>query len=327
MILLVDRRGERLPFAELAEHWPLSGWRAVEAAPGGKNEHFRLTAGAGDYFLRRSYRSKRAEELREQLQLMQLLRRRGLPVPEPVPTVAGDTHAVVEGRLWTVTKALTGAPYRADRPAHTLGLGRMLATYHRTVADLVRSRREPGPLVELRDRAGTARLDPWLAERAAEVVHELTILAPALPQLMIHGGARRGSLLYDGDRVAAVLDFDSARWDVRVLDLAVAAHDVGKVYTVLGAADHKVALDLDRIEQLLRGYTQVGSLAPAEVEALPLLIEAKRLKRALGRLSRLSSGEVLSANDHAKIELERGRVRWLHEHRRDLADACTAQAR
>jgi homoserine kinase type II len=319
---MVDRRGERLPFSELAEHWPLSGWTEVQAVAGGKNEHFRVTAGAGTFFLRRSYRSKSVRELRAQLELMQLLARRGLPVPEPVQTLHGDWHAVVGGRLWVVTGALAGAAYRADRPVHTRELGRTLAAYHQTVADLPCERGEPGPLVELRQHVGVAGLDPWLAGCAAELTREITGLAPGLPRVMIHGGARRGSVLYDGDRVAAILDFDSARPDVRVLDLAVAAHDVGKVYTVLGAEDHKVALDLTRVAELLHGYRQVGLLSPAEVEALPLLIEAKRLKRALGRLSRLRSGEALSANDHAKVDLERRRVRWLRDHRRDLADTC-----
>lgn len=324
-ITMLDRRGERLPFDELAEHWPLSGWSRVQPVAGGKNEHFRVGAGAGAFFLRRSYRSKSVQELRGQLELMQLLAHRGLPVPEPVQTVSGDRYAVVEGRLWVVTTALAGTAYCSDRPAHTRELGRTLAAYHHTVADLPCEEGEPGPLVELRHHIGAPAVDPWLADRAAAVAREMTDLVPDLPRVVIHGGARRGSLLYDGDTVAAVLDFDSARPDVRVLDLAVAVHDVGKVYTVLGAEDHKVTLALDRITELLHGYRLVGSLTQAEVEALPLLVEAKRLKRALGRLSRLRSGEVLSGNDRAKIELERKRLRWLRDHRRDLAEACATR--
>jgi homoserine kinase type II len=59
----------------------------------------------------------------------------------------------------------------------------------------------------------------------------------------------------------------------------------------------------------------------AEIEALPLLLEAKRLKRGLGRLSRSRHGERLSDNDYMKIRLEDHRIAWLDEHRNALAAA------
>ncbi len=60
----------------------------------------------------------------------------------------------------------------------------------------------------------------------------------------------------------------------------------------------------------------------AEVQALPLLLEAKRLKRSLGRRLRVVHGEPLSENDHAKIRLEDSRLAWLDEHRDDVAAVC-----
>ncbi len=58
------------------------------------------------------------------------------------------------------------------------------------------------------------------------------------------------------------------------------------------------------------------------MEALPLLLEAKRLKRGLGRRSRALDGEVLSDNDYEKIRLEDQRLAWLDEHREALAGVC-----
>ena len=51
-------------------------------------------------------------------------------------------------------------------------------------------------------------------------------------------------------------------------------------------------------------------------------MEAKRLKRALGRLRRREDGEPLSDNDHAKIAQEGRRLQWLDDHRDDVAAAC-----
>jgi homoserine kinase type II len=198
----------------------------------------------------------------------------------------------------------------------------VLGRYHRLVADLPAEVAEPPALAELRERVARPDVEPALRARAVEVVGRLTALLPELPRVVVHGGARRGSLLFDGERVVGVLDLDSAHPDVRVLDLAVAVHDVGKVYTRLGDEDHKVALDLDRVAAVLTAYRGEVRTAPAEVEALPLLLEAKRLKRALGRINRARAGEQLSDNDHAKIHLEDNRLLWLDEHRAELVATC-----
>ncbi|SFK58421.1 phosphotransferase enzyme family protein [Geodermatophilus ruber] len=317
-----DRAGQALPLTELAGLWPLGGWHSVGPVPGGKNEHLRVVTGAGVHYLRRSYRSKPREELHAQLRLMRLLRDRGFPAPEVLPTSTGTEVAELSGRWWIATRGIEGTRFDDASPAHLRALGRTLARYHRVVADQPAAVAEPPVLAELRRRVGEEGMDPALRDRAAHLVEGLTALAPELPRVVVHGGARRGSLVFAGEEVVGVLDFDSAHPDVRVLDLAVAVHDVGKVYTRLGEADHKVALDLDRVAELLAAYRAQAPLTAAEIEALPLLLEAKRLKRGLGRRVRQREGEALSANDHAKIRLEDARLAWLDQHRRALTAAC-----
>ncbi|MGY1638540.1 phosphotransferase enzyme family protein [Geodermatophilus sp. SYSU D00742] len=319
---VLDRAGQPLPLAELAALWPLGGWRTVGPVPGGKNEHLRVVARDGVHYLRRSYRSKSREELVGQLALMRLLRHRGFPAPEVVPTRTGLDHAELAGRSWIATRGVEGTPFDDSSPAHVRALGRTVGRYHGVVADLPAEVGEPPVLAELRRRLDEPALDPALRARAERVVHRLTALLPELPRVVVHGGARRGSLVFAGDEVVGVLDFDSAHPDVRVLDLAVAVHDVGKIYTRLGADDHKVALDLPRVTELLAAYGREVRLTAAEAEAVPLLVEAKRLKRGLGRRVRVCAGEPLSANDHAKIRLEDSRLAWLDEHRDDLVAAC-----
>lgn len=320
----LDRAGEELPLAELAALWPLGGWSSISPVTGGKNEHLRVAAADGVHYLRRSYRAKPRDELTGQLRLMQLLRDRGFPAPEVVPSRTGADHVELYGRLWIATRGVEGTPFDDGSREHLRALGRTLARYHAVVADLPAVAAEPAVLSELRSRGNERDMEPALRARTEQIVKQLTGLLPNLPRVVVHGGARRGSLVFAGDEVAGVLDFDSAHPDVRVLDLAVAVHDVGKVYTRLGEADHKVALDLDRVTELLVAYSRDARPTAAEAEALPLLLEAKRLKRGLGRRSRVLGGEPLSANDHAKIQLEDYRLAWLDEHRDALAAACRA---
>ena len=320
--MLLDRAGQELPLAELAASWPLGGWTSVTLVPGGKNEHFRVAAADGIHYVRRSYRSKPLVELVGQLRLMRLLRDRGFPAPEVIPTCTGTDHVELFDRLWIATRGIEGQPFDDGSREHVRQLGRTLARYHGVVADQPADVAEPAVLRELRSRGDDRGVDPALQTRAAHVVEHLAVLLPELPRMVVHGGARRGSLVFSGDQVVGVLDFDSAHPDVRVLDLAVAVHDVGKVYTRSGAADHKVALDLDRVTELLDAYSREMRPTEAEVEALPLLLEAKRLKRGLGRRSRVRGGETLSDNDYEKIRLEDQRIAWLDEHRDALAAAC-----
>jgi homoserine kinase type II len=224
--------------------------------------------------------------------------------------------------LWVVTRGLVGSPFDDGSRAHVRALGRTLGRYHRVVADQPAVVTLPLVLTELRARVAQPDLEPGVRARALRVIDRLTALLPDLPRVVVHGGARRSSLIFAGDQVVGVLDFDSAHPDVRVLDLAVAVHDVGKVFTRSGADDHKVALDLDRVTEMLVAYRGESALTAAEIQALPLLLEAKRLKRGLGRRARLADGEALSENDHAKIRLEDARLTWLDEHRDDLAAAC-----
>ncbi len=319
---VLDRRGDALPLERLAGIWPLGGWVAVEPIPAGKNEHVRLVTASGVYYLRRSYRSKPRDELVAQLQLMRLLRSRGFPAPEVVAAATGDDHVELDGRLWIATRGVAGTPFDDGSRAHLEALGRTLARYHAVVADQPAGAWEPRVLADLRERAQDVGLDPELGARSARVLERLTALLPDLPRVVVHGGARRSSLIFDGDDVVGVLDFDSAHPDVRVLDLAVAVHDVGKVYTRLGEADHKVALDLDRVTGLLAAYGAQLRPTAAEIEALPLLMEAKRLKRSLGRRVRAHTGEALSENDHLKIRLEDSRLAWLDAHQDAVAAAC-----
>jgi homoserine kinase type II len=319
---VADRTGRPLPLGELARLWPLGGWLVVTPVSGGKNDHFRLRARDGEFFLRRSHRAKPRSELVAQLSLVRLLSERGLPVPVAVESRDGADHALVEGRLWTMTAALEGHRYDDTSQVHLRLLGDVLARYHRLTEDLDGGEGPPAVVVDLEARASVLGVPPPLLRSLERVVDRLRALAPDLPRAMVHGGARRGSLLFDDHHVVGVLDFDSARPDIRVMDLATAVHDVGKVYTDPAYPDHKLRLELGRVRALLRAYAAVMPLQPAEAAALPLLLEARRLRRMLGRLERSWSGEALSDNDRAKIVLEQRRLTWLAEHRLELAAAC-----
>lgn len=319
---------EPFPLADLAATFDLGHWRSVRWLRGGKNEHAEVVTDRATYFLRRSYRSKALASLNWQVELLMRLRGQDLPVPEPMPCRNGGHVAEFGDRLYFVTRTLPGTPYDPEQPEHLRAMGRQLAGYHALVPTLGVVDPEPEQAT-LRDsvldrlRTVDALAFPELLHVGRRVAARLDRLWPQLPTTVLHGGCRRGSLLFTGSTITGLLDFDSARFGPRALDVATAVHDVSKVYTESGRPDHKVVLDLDRIRIFLAAYRESGDLSAAEAEAIPVLIAAKRIKRALGRAARMA-GASHTDDDTDKIRLEFARLTWLDDHATELSHICAA---
>ena len=77
------------------------------------------------------------------------------------------------------------------------------------------------------------------------------------------------------------------------------------------------ALDL-RIVWSLDAYQEINLLEEAEVEALPTLLAARPLKRALGKYSSMIEDLQTSQGHVRKAAQEVARVRWLEAHGQEL---------
>ncbi|QIN81825.1 phosphotransferase [Rubrobacter tropicus] len=338
---------EDLPVDALTEAYDLRPWRSVELLPAGKSRHYRVVTDGGEYIFRRSHPSRTSDEVRFEHALVDYLRRNGFPAPRFVPCVGGGTSVAVNGGLYSASVFVKGSQYRAGNVEHLREAARTLARYHQIVVSFESSpprSREPFLSETLRERlTGTfspevigdfmARYGdhhsrvpdllaslPHVLRRGEAVLSLLDLLYPDLPKLIIHGGCRRGSTLYRGDRLVAMLDFDSARREARVVDLAIALHDFGKVWGDPGSPSFKVPLDLEVVSRFLDAYQEVNPLEPAEIEALPAVLQARPLKRALGKYRSMIEDRALSPGHTRKTAQEVSRVRWLEDHGRGLRE-------
>ncbi|MGH9037192.1 MAG: phosphotransferase enzyme family protein [Acidimicrobiia bacterium] len=319
------------PRAVLQAAFDVGDWHEVQLLPAGKSRHHLLTTAAGRFVLRCSYRSKTSEAVRFEHELVAYLRARGFPGPEFVPTVDGEPCAQVDGRLWRLARFVPGHPASAGIPGQTEAVAEALARYHRLVAGFSAGvsipEAPPMPAALAERLAAVPTEERFLAAVPEELagplrfalaegraVHRrLVELYRVLPVTIIHAGCRRGSALFDGGHLRVVLDFDSARLEARAMDVAVAVHDFAKVYGDPASPAYKVHLDRAVVARFVGAYQSASALTPEELEAVPLLLRAKRLKRALGRYARLLGGDPLSPNDLRKIVLELARVRSLGE--------------
>jgi homoserine kinase type II len=336
----------------LADAYDLGPWESVEILPGGKSDHYRLIAGSGEYAIRRSHSSKTPADIRFEHELVAHLRDNGFPAPVVVPTVSGDTCVAVDGDLYGVSLFVDGSGYEAGNAEHLRESARALAEYHRISAsfrplssrsqepflnEILRERLTEMPPPEAISDFADAYADHdlqipdlleslfYALEKSEEVLGLLDWLYPKLPMLTIHGGCRRGSAIFSGDRLITMLDFDSARYEARVLDLAIALHDFAKVFGEHGSPDFKVPLDLEVVSGFLGAHLQANPLEPAEVEALPALLAARPLKRAIGKYRSMIEEARVSQGHVRKTAQEVARVRWLESHGKELRTVLWGQ--
>ena len=103
-----------------------------------------------------------------------------------------------------------------------------------------------------------------------------------------------------------------------ILDLAIALHDFASVFGERGSPDFKVPMYLDVVSGFLGAYLQANPLEQAEVEALPALLAARPLKRAIGKYRSMIEEARVSQRHLRKTAQEIARVRWLEANAGEL---------
>jgi homoserine kinase type II len=286
--------------ARILAHYEVGSIRRVAAAPHGfVNETAVVDTDDGRFVVRRTHRrfSIAAQERRHML--MARAAAYGAPTAPLITTRDGRTLLVIDGRGCEVQRFVVGADFDPQRPRQLDSIGRTLAQYHCAVADCA-ALAEPAPpryapqrigaLVEVlleRDVMGELH-EPlaWYAARASALRARLDDTAYGqLPQTVIHGDIHPDNLLFNGDSLAALLDFDQATVDARLVDLADALVSFCSVKESAGGwGVFRGPLDPAAAARLCAAYAAAAPLTPAERSALPVLIETLWLVGELGRV-------------------------------------------
>ncbi|MFE0460061.1 phosphotransferase [Kitasatospora sp. NPDC058965] len=257
----------------------------VPVAEGLLNRGYRVTTSCGRYFLKCYVEPATAAPaaIAAQHRATDLLAALGLPVPPPLADRTGRTVTRRDGRRfalypWVPGEHRTGAELDLTQCSE---LGALLGRLHSALAQVCAPVVQP-LAVPTADPAGTAALIGELRRLAARhrpygafdrlaerrLAERLDLLAahrhrrPADTAVgrsgWVHGDFHGLNLLYQGERVAAVLDWDRLRVRPRAEEAVRAAtlvfhHPVGG------------ELDLARVRRYARGYRQAAGAGPAEL--------------------------------------------------------------
>lgn len=198
------------------------------------------------------------------------------PVSAPIPARSGGVRFRADGASIELQAVMEGSLLDAEDPAQAHMAGATLAQLHLLLEAYPHAGDVEGPPYHPR-RDGTlrARIDTWLESEASGVPADLTALAARLsatapdespPTQVVHHDYRSANLLCNGAAMTAVLDFEEARPDHCVVDLAKASVLLGTRFR-----DWR-PVSVGAREMFLEGYQSVRSLSDIEKGWLAVVI-------------------------------------------------------
>lgn len=338
--------GGRQTFAadELAivlSHYDLGIIEAIQEFPRGSRKAPKLILRTKDkddlYLLKRRARGKDDPYKVAFCHAIQMhLAEKQFPLPHLIGTRSKNNSMLKwNGRTYELFEYIKGNSYDSSLEA-TTEAGRILALFHKLLKDyepkydpprgsyhasrsvanstnaIPTTLRKSEPTLDFGD---LGRVTQFLHEsytRAAEAVNQMGL--PDWPEQIVHSDWHPGNMLFRGNRVVAVIDYDAARLQQRIIDAANGALQ----FSILGGGDDPSQwpdyIDESRFKRFIRGYDSVpeAMLSRAELRVVPhLMIEALIAESvipiaATGFFARMRGSQFL-----AMVERK---VRWLQEH-------------
>jgi homoserine kinase type II len=240
--------------------------RVVPEPKGSVNSNYHLWAGGERYFLRVNEGKSEAEVLFE-AEVHAYLHAAQFPAPHLLPTANGRLYADVAGRPALLFAYAPGEELTRDAatPARIRRIGEQLGRLHDLAAGFTGERQNPyGPARVagwLADFGGDAARDPELAATLPVLADELARAdrLPGAPSGLVHGDLFVDNVLWIGDRVSAILD-----WEMSCV--APFAYDLG--VTLNAWCWTGAAYDSARALALIAGYRARRRLEAETADAL-----------------------------------------------------------
>ena len=283
----------RYPLGALVDMAPI--------AAGIENTNYFVTTERGRFVLT-LYERLPADELPFYLNLMAHLARAGVEVPAPAPDRTGALFSHLNGRPAGLVTRIDGAPVEIPTAHACAAVGDALARLH------IASQHYRARLTNRRGpawwRQAARAVRPYITAEQNELLtdevrYQTGFGKGKLPKGAIHGDLFCDNVLFDGGRVAAIIDFGFAATDFFAYDLAIAVND----WCVDRGADGE--LDEDRMQAMVESYDAARPLTPDERAQWAALLRAAALRFWLSRLYDLHlprPGELTHAHDPAPFE-------------------------
>ncbi|MEM1355909.1 MAG: phosphotransferase [Planctomycetota bacterium] len=157
-------------------------------------------------------------------------------------------------------------------------------------------------------------------EYAVEQVEEAGI--KDWPGQIVHSDWHPGNMLFRGNRVVAVIDYDASRIHPRIIDAANGALQ----FSIIGGGEDPRTwpeyIDESRFKRFMRGYDTVPDnvLSRAEIKTVPWLMIQALIAEAVIPIA--STGKFARMDGGVFLEMVQKKVVWLQDHADALVQAA-----
>jgi homoserine kinase type II len=253
--------------AQIAQQFGLPQVTGARGIPAGSvNTHYLLETSKGKLLLKVD-EIKGEAEVRREIDLLLFLRKHGFPCPDPIPDRKGQYYQEWHGKCLSIYRYIEGQGItKKHATAQIENAGRMLATLHgvcRSYKKGIENRFNFERVAEIYDEV-RPRLPEWFkrVKRTLDEEREYLqhYLEGKLPKGIVHGDLFPDNLLFRGQKLIAVLDFEAAGRGKFIFDMATAVNALcfdGSAY------------QLRWFEAFVAGYESLRTLSLAEWDAFP----------------------------------------------------------
>lgn len=322
-------------------HFQIDMIDAIRSYPRGSRRSPKLILRSGGklYLLKRRARGKDDPDKVAFCHSLQLhLADKKFPLPRLIGTKQDNNSMFVwKDRIYELFEYIKGSSYDSSLQS-TEDSGRTLALFHKLLCSF-EPEFEPAKgayhaakniLLSIQSiPAALAKVDPRNADQRADTVKKSMdyLLAsykdaagrvnqlglPTWPAQIVHGDWHPGNILFRGQRIVAVIDYDAARIQQRILDIANGALQ----FSIIGGGDDASKwpdhFDEARLTAFIKGYESVPDslLARSELRSVPwLMIEALIAESAIPIAA---TGTFARMDGFAFMQMVARKIRWLQK--------------
>ncbi|MGN6368512.1 MAG: phosphotransferase enzyme family protein [Phycisphaerae bacterium] len=303
-----------------------------------------ITSDKGEFLLKRRAKGKDDPFKVAFSHALQLyLADKQFPLPHLIGTRA-DNNSMFQhdGNVYELFEFIRGNAYDNSLEA-TFDSGKILALYHKLLRDYspefepavgsyhnARSVQAgldqlPGTLDRTQSPHDTAArkasvTTTYLRQIYSEATEKVEKLGLSQwPSQILHCDWHPGNMLFRNRKVVAVIDYDAARVQQRIIDVANGALQ----FSILGGSDDPATWpdypDETRFKRFIRGYDEVDVISVTELQTIPwLMIEAMIAESVLPIAATGFFGRM---DGYGFLQMIERKVRWVYRHANDLVAA------
>lgn len=261
---------------------------------------------------------------------------RRFPLPKLISSrTEGSTILVINDFIYELFEYIPGDNYDSSLDA-TFDAGRALGLFHRLLAGFkskvfsptsasyhnARGVEEHMGMVEQKlpepeggGGGGAAAILSRLKVSYQDAAKRVEALGfSQWPKQIVHGDWHPGNMLFNGSRVSAVIDYDTARVCPRIIDIANGVLQFSITMQGQNPDQWPSGLDEGRYKRFCRGYETVKDcvISTAELEALPWLMIEALIVEAIVPIA--ATGSFAGLSGAAFLRMVDAKTAWLQQH-------------